>query len=113
MTANAVTVTEAFGAGVPADWLFVPGGTLIDDAGGAIVTPIVRGNNMPGGTGILSASLLASDNFSPGELNWTCFIRVQGMPFIEVHNFVVTFSLGASQTLFTILKASGWQPVSI
>jgi hypothetical protein len=113
MTANLVTLTEAFGSGVPADWLFVAGGTLADDTGAAIVTPIIRGNNMPGGTGILSASLLASDNFSAGQLLWTCFIRVQGLPFIEVHSFPVNFSLGASQVLYTVLKASGWTPTSI
>jgi hypothetical protein len=113
MTANLVTVTENFGAGTGADWLFAAGGTLVDDAGTAIVTSLVRGSTMPGGTGLLSAPLLASDNFSTGQLLWTCFIRVQGLPEIEVHDFTVTFALGASQNLFTILRASGWTPESI
>jgi hypothetical protein len=113
MTTNAVTVTESFGAGASVDWVFVAGGTLVDDSNQGIFTPIVRGNNSANGTGILTASLLASDNFGPGELLWTCFVRVQGMSFIEVHDFPVNFALGANQALFTILKATGWTPTSI
>lgn len=110
MPTNNVTVTESFGAGTAVDWVFVAGGTLVDDANVAIVPAIVRGNNMPGGTGILSATLLASDNFGSGELLWTCFIRADGYPMIEFHNFSVNFASGANQQLFTVLKASGWTP---
>jgi hypothetical protein len=113
MPTNNVTVTAAFGAGTAVDWLFVAGGTLVDDSNLAIVTPIVRGNNMPGGTGLLSAVLLASDNFGSGELLWTCFIRAEGYPEIEVHDFPVNFSLGSSQQLFAVLKAAGWTPTSL
>lgn len=113
MTTNLVTITAAFGSGMGADWLFVAGGTLVDDTNLAIVTPVVRGSTMVGGTGLLSASLLASDNFGTGELLWTCFIRVQGLPEIEWHDFNVNFANGASQSLYTVLKAAGWTPVSI
>jgi hypothetical protein len=112
MPTSNVVVQEALGAGTEANWLFVAGGTLMDDTNLAIVTPIVRGSALPGGTGLLSATLLASDNFGTGELLWSCFIRIQGMPYIEVHDFVVNFALGATQTLFTVLKASGWTPIS-
>jgi hypothetical protein len=113
MPVNNVTVTESFGAGNSVDWVFVAGGTLIDDANAAILTPIVRGNNMPGGTGLLSAVLPASDNYGTGELLWTCFIRADGYPLIEVHDFPVNFSSGSTQTLFAILKAAGWTPPSM
>jgi hypothetical protein len=113
MSANVVTVTEAFGAGMFSDWLFVAGGTLVDDSGNAIVTPVVRGRTMAGGTGILTAALLASDNYSAGQLLWTCFVRVQGLPLIEVHDFAVNFGNGANQVLFTVLKAAGWTPTTI
>lgn len=112
MTTNNVTVTDSLGTGVEANWLFVAGGTLLDDTNLAIVTPVVRGSALPGGTGLISATLLASDNFGTGELLWSCFIRIQGIPPIEVHDFVVNFALGANQNLFTVLKASGWTPTS-
>lgn len=112
MTTNTVTLTENFGAGAEVDWLFVAGGSLVDDTNLAIVTPVVRGNALPGGNGLLSAVLLASDNFGTGELLWTCFIQIQGMQPIAVYDFPVYFALGANQTLFTVLKAFGWTPIS-
>jgi hypothetical protein len=109
MTTNTVTVTASFGAltGM-GDWLFAASGTLMSDANVAIVTPVVNGSL--DATGSLSAVLLASDNFSEGELQWNAFIRIQGLPHIHAVGFDVKFSLGATQNLFTVLEAGGWTP---
>lgn len=110
MPTSNVTVTANFGAGVEGNYLFIAGGTLLDDTNLAIVTPVVRGYLLPGGTGILSAVLLASDNFGAGELLWSSFIQIQGLPPINVNDFAVNFAIGASQNLFTILRSAGWTP---
>lgn len=107
---NNVTVTASFGSTAEGNYLFAASGTLISDANVAIVTPVVDG--VLDSSGNLSAILLASDNFGPGELTWNCFISVRGMSQINVQGFTVNFALGASQNLFTILEASGWQPLS-
>jgi hypothetical protein len=109
---NAVTVTEAFGSGAEGHWLFVATGSLMDDTNIAIVTPVVSGALLPGSNGTLSVSLLASDNFGSGELLWNAFIQIQGYSKIDCRDFQVNFGLGANQNLFTILKASGWTPIS-
>lgn len=111
MTTNLVTVTANFGAGATGHWLFAASGTLIDDTNVAIVTPVIQGSLLPGGTGLLSAQLLASDNFGAGELLWNIFLSVKGISEIEFQGFTVNFASGASQNLFTILKASGWTPL--
>jgi len=112
MSSNFVTVTASLGSGAEGNWLFAATGTLMDDTNVAIVTPVVKGALLPGGTGVLSAALLASDNFGSGELLWNCFIQIQGLAAIHVTDFAVLFSLGASQNLFTVLKASGWTPTT-
>jgi hypothetical protein len=105
---NIVTVTAAFGASAMGDYLFAASGTLMTSSDVAIVTPVVNG--VLDANGNLSANLLASDNFSAGDLNWNCFVRIQGLPRIHVVDFPVDFNLGASQNLFTILTAAGWTP---
>lgn len=105
---NLVTVTAAFGDTANGDWLFAASGTLMSDDHVAIVTPVV--NDVLDASGTLTAALLASDNFGADELNWNCFIRVQGIPAIHVVGFQVNFTDGASQNLFTILTAAGWTP---
>jgi hypothetical protein len=107
---NSVTVTAAFGSSAQGNYLFAATGTLMSDANVAIVTPVLSG--VLDSSGNMSVSLLASDNFSPGELTWNCFITVRGLSDVNVQGFAVNFSLGASQNLFTILKASGWNPLS-
>ena len=112
MTTNTVTVTAAFGAGAEGHWLFAASGTLMDDTNVAIVTPVVSGSLAPGGTGLLSAVLLASDNFGAGELYWNIFMEIRGLSEVNFQDFTLNFALGASQNLFTVLRASGWTPLS-
>lgn len=107
---NNVTVTASFGSSAEGNFLFAATGTLMSDANIAIVTPVVEGTLDLSGN--LTAILLASDNFSPGELNWNCFISVRGISRINVQGFAVNFTLGSSQNLFTILEAAGWTPPS-
>jgi len=107
---NSVTVTANLGSSAQGNYLFVATGTLMSDTNVAIVTPVIDG--VLDSSGNLSVSLLASDNFSPGELLWSCFITIRGLTPMNVRDFAVNFSLGASQNLFTILKASGWTPLS-
>jgi len=112
VTTNLVTVTANFGSGAEGHYLLAASGTLMDDTNIAIVTPVITGSMAPGGTGLLSVSLLASDNFGTGELLWNLFLQVRGMSDINVQGFAVNFASGASQNLFTILRASGWVPLS-
>lgn len=106
---NNVTVTANLGSSAEGNYLFAASGTLMSDANVAIVTPVIDG--VIDTSGNLSVSLLASDNFGVGELTWNCFISVRGMSDINVQGFTVNFTAGASQNLFTILKASGWVPL--
>lgn len=110
MSTNNVVVTESFGTGAEGWYLFAAGGTLVTDANLAIVTPVVQGTLDASGN--LSATLLASDSFSPGELNWNVFLNVRGMNQVHVIGFPVNFALGGTQTLFTVLSAAGWSPTS-
>jgi hypothetical protein len=112
VTTNLVTVTANFGAGAEGHWLIAASGTLLDDSNLAIVQPVIVGAMAPGGTGLLSASLLASDNFGAGELFWNIFLQVRGQTDVNWQDFAVNFALGASQNLFTILRASGWTPLA-
>jgi hypothetical protein len=105
---NIVTITAAFGSSGQGDYLFAASGTLMTSSDVAIVTPVVNG--VLDSSGNLSAALLASDNFGAGELNWNCFVRVQGLPIIHVVGFPVNYDDGASQNLFTVLAAAGWAP---
>lgn len=105
---NSVVVTAAFGAAGMGDFLFAASGDLITSTDIAIVTPVVNG--VLDATGNLSATLLASDNYGANDLNWNCFVRIQGLSRIYWTDFPVNFSSGASQNLFTILTAAGWVP---
>lgn len=105
---NLVTVTADFGDQANGDWLFAASGTLMTSSDMAIVTPVV--NNVLDASGTLTAALLASDNYDADDLNWNCFIRVQGIPVIHVVGFQVNYTDGAQQNLFTILSAAGWTP---
>jgi hypothetical protein len=107
---NSVTVTASFGSSAEGNYLFAATGTLMSDSNVAIVTPVIDG--ILDSTGNMSVSLLASDNFGPGELTWTCFITVRGIPDIVVRDFNVNFSNGAIQNLETILAANGWVPTT-
>lgn len=112
MPTNTVTVTADFGAGASGHWLFAASGTLMSDANVAIVTPVIVGALTPGVSGLMSVVLLASDNFGAGELLWNVFLQIRGLSEFNYQDFMVNFASGASQNLFTILKASGWTPLS-
>lgn len=105
---NSVTVTESFGSTAQGYYLFAATGTLMDSTDIAIVTPVVQGTLDTSGN--LSAVLLASDNFAPGALTWSCYVTVKGLSTIHVVDFTVAYGQGASQTLFAILSAAGWTP---
>jgi hypothetical protein len=115
---NNVQVTASFGAGSEGNALFVATGTLMSDSFVAIVTPVVECNLDVNGnmitmlptTTLTGALLLASDNFSTGELNWNVFMTVRGLNQVIARDFPVNFSNGATQNLFTILEAAGWTP---
>lgn len=116
MTLNVVTVTVA-AQGSPADatppeghFVFVPNGTLWPMTAGALpIVPDIQSGVLVLGTA--TAVLVASDNFSAGVLDWDCIINIQGMPTVNVPGFPVLFASGASQSVWDILEAAGWQPV--
>src|SRR5690348_15352431 len=107
---DSVTVTASFGATAEGTFLFVATGTLISDANAGIVQPVING--ILDSSGNLSASLVASDNYGTGELTWNVFVTVRGISPIEWTDVVINFAAGATQNLFTILKANGWTPLS-
>jgi len=107
---NLVTVTANFGTSAEGNYLFVATGTLVSDTNVPIVLLPVDG--ILDSSGNMSASLVASDNYSPGELNYNVFITVRGLDDIIAQDVPVNFNLGASQNLLTILRASGWNPAN-
>lgn len=117
MTLNTVTVTVA-AQGSPADlvppeghYVFVPNGTMWPATAGALpVVPDIQTGVLVLGTA--AAVLVASDNFASGILNWDCIINIQGLPTVNFPGFPVLFALGASQSVWDILAASGWNPVA-
>lgn len=120
MTFNHVTVTGQWTDGVTfgeGNFLFDAEGDLMNSTTTAIVTPVIKGQlDTTGklwtpptlGSGV---SLLASDNFLTGQLNWHILLRVQGWPIVDVADVPVLFSNGASQTVFSILEAAGWTSI--
>lgn len=108
MSSNLVTVEAALGLSGQGHWLFAATGTLMSDSQIAIVLPVQDGTLDPSGN--LSVQLLASDNYSAGELLWNCFAQFQGFAAIHVSGFEVNFALGATQNLWTILETAGWTP---
>lgn len=108
---NSVTVTQSYGAAAEGTFLFAAVGTLMDSSDLAIVTPVVQ--DVLDLNGNLSATLLASDNYAPGSLNWSCFVSVRGVSQIHVIGFPVDYALGASQNLYQILAAVGWTPPAV
>jgi hypothetical protein len=106
-----VAVDNAPGDLAPAEGnaLAVPSGTEWPDTSGNPIVPAVVHGTLAAGTCTLS--LVASDNFTAGVLNWDIIINVRGLPTVNVPAVPVIFSLGASQNVWTILTAAGWRPI--
>jgi hypothetical protein len=114
---NLVTVTVAAMAS-PVDatapeghFVFVPNGTLWPGVPGSLpIDPQIERGTLTLGTA--SVQLVASDNFAASVLNWDVIINIRGLPTINVKAFPVLFASGASQSVWDILAANGWTPVS-
>lgn len=119
-TSPTSATTNKYGNG---NFEFVAAGTLMDSAAIAIVYPFISGQldslgslsvpaGSPGSAGTggpgTGVSLLASDNFGAGELQYNIKVIVQGLPSVNAFGIPVNFSNGASQGLFTLLEAAGW-----
>jgi hypothetical protein len=91
----------------------VPDGAQWPDAGNNPIVPmVVHGtlNDGSAGPGACTLTLIASDNFTAGVLNWDFIINIRGLATVKVMNVPVNFSSGASQNVWTILAAAGWTP---
>jgi hypothetical protein len=110
MADNNVTVTQQWPGG-EGNFLFAAQGTYMDSASLAVVTPVVSGQLDP--TGLLTASILASDNYPDGCLLWYIHVTVGNFPNIEAPNVPVNFSNGASQGLFGILTSIGYNFIEV
>lgn len=114
MTVNVVNVTVA-ADNSPADLataegnvVAVPSGTEWPDTSGNPIVPMVVHGTLAGGT--CTIQLVASDNFSPGVLNWDFIINIRGLPTVNFPGAAVNFASGANQSVWTILDTAGWRP---
>jgi hypothetical protein len=80
------------------------------DSAGSLSVPAGGAGTAGGGGPGTGVSLLASDNFGAGQLTWNFKIVVQGITDIVVADVPVNFALGATQGLFGLLTAAGWNP---
>lgn len=112
---NLVAVTIAVQGG-PLDatdpegnFVFSPNGTLWPVTSGSLpIDPAIQTGSLVNGTAVVS--LVASDNFSSGVLNWDVLINVRGMPTVVFPGLPVLFATGASQSIWDILTTNGWSP---
>jgi len=118
MSLNMVTVTiEA--TGTPGSttypeghFVFVPDGLAYPGpiGGGPIIPQMVQGYLVNGSA---SVSLVASDNFTAGVLNYSVIVNIRGIPTVTVKQITINFSNGATQDLWTILTNNGWSPTPL
>ena len=114
---NLVTVNIT-AQGSPADavtpegnYLFSPNGTEWPGTPGSLpVVPEVQSGHLISGTG--SVQLVASDNFAVGVLSWDIIINIRELPTVNFSGAAINFASGATQSVWDILSASGWVPVS-
>jgi hypothetical protein len=59
-----------------------------------------------------SVTLVASDNFAAGVLNWDININIRGLPTVNVGGVPVNFASGATQDVWAILQTFGWIPLT-
>ncbi len=132
MTANNNVIVQAqwddgsvAGGFASGNFEFIASGSLVTTGNVEIVTPFIDGQldslgslSLPAGkfgsVGVGAANsgiaLLASDNFAVGLLTWNIKIIVQGVANIQQADVPINFASGATQGLFTILTAAGWNP---
>lgn len=117
MSLNVVTVTVTADVS-PSDQataegnvVAVPSGTEWPDTSNNPIVPAVVHGTLASGT--CSLSLVASDNFSAGVLAWDFIINIRGLQTINVPSCAVNFSNGATQSVWAILTAAGWTPLSV
>jgi hypothetical protein len=117
MTFNLVTVTIAAQAS-PVDtltpqgnYIFSPNGTEWPGTPGSLpIVPQIQSGHLTSGTG--SVQLVASDNFAVGVLAWDIIINIRGLPTAIYSTVPINFASGAAQSVWDILSAAGWVPVS-
>ena len=116
MSLNLVTVTIAATASpvdataVEGHFTFFPNGTEWPMTVGALpIVPEIQSGPLVLGTA--SVQLVASDNFAVGVLNWDVLINIRGLATINVAALPILFAGGASQSVWDILQANGWNPV--
>lgn len=118
MTVNVVNVTVTADVS-PADGtvvaegnaLAVPSGTMWPDSSNNPIVPMVVHGTLDA-TGTCTLALASSDSFAAGVLTWDIIINIRGMATINVPGVPVNFSNGATQSVWSILSAAGWTPVS-
>jgi hypothetical protein len=118
VTYNLVTVNITATAS-PADtltpegiYIFSPNGTEWPGTVGSLpIVPQVQTGHLVNGTG--SVSLVASDNFSSSTiLTWDIIINIRALPTVNFAGAQVNFASGATQSVWDILSAAGWVPIS-
>ena len=122
MTVNMVTVTinvdgsPADSAGPEGNYIFSPSGVMWPDTSGNPVAPMVQHGAIAAAPGTqaatASAQLVASDNYGPGVLTWDVIVNVRGLPTVNVPAVPVNYAAGATQSIWTILQATGWTPIT-
>lgn len=88
----------------------VPSGTMWPDANDLPIVPMVVHGNLELGTCTLQ--LVASDNFATGVLRWDLIVNIRGMPTVNQPGCVINFADGATQSVWDILSAAGWSPIT-
>jgi hypothetical protein len=114
MTVNVVSVVVAADSS-PADAapaeghvVAIPTGVQWPDTSNNPIVPMVVQGTLANGT--VTLQLVASDNFAPGVLTWTFNINIRGLKTVTASDVPVNFSLGATQNVWPILAAAGWNP---
>lgn len=117
MTINVVNVVVAADsspadAGVFAEGnvVAVPSGAMWPDTNNVPIVPMAVHGTLASGT--CTIELAASDSFAAGVLTWDIIINIRGMATVNVAGCVVNFANGATQSVWTILQAAGWTPLS-
>jgi hypothetical protein len=113
MSLNLVTVTITVQTAptdtVPPEgnFVFSPNGVLWPGTAGSFpIAPQIQHGFLTSGTA--SVSLVASDNFAAGVLNWDVIINVRGMPTINAPALVINHATGTTQSVWDILNSNGY-----
>jgi hypothetical protein len=94
------------------NFIFSPNGTQWPGTPGSLpIVPMVQIGHLTNGTG--SVQLVATDNFTSNTiLAWDIIINIRGLPTVNFPDVPVNFASGATQSVWDILNAAGWVPVS-